>query len=390
MDIKISEFRNNPPVEVPLFRTEEGRYLATSLGDPLIKGLTEVANLRPSDPVQFLANYLQNFSNDTKPKTSTIRQKRETPIKEEQKPKTQSRPPVQNHIVSTNHVPSAKKLQMAKERSVENFIDDHEDFDTTPGMDERDEHGQSMLHFAAARQHGKNALFQLIEESGVSLTYRDEIYRTARDVSLQASQPDNCKEIDRYVLSLAARGDYETFVTMLLDGYDHIIDVNDNDGVSIAQVAKARGHHELAAFLDQLRDFEENREKLLFAIRHDDLETVKEILSRNDAAKLARAKNYYGRCSLHVAVLVENEDIVEFIADNFRQTLRVGDNLERTALHYSMGINNVEAISRILIKNGAKRVLKDLKGRTASFYYINKGDIARLQEEERLGDSAEQ
>lgn len=70
-----------------------------------------------------------------------------------------------------------------------------------------DEHGQSMLHFAAARQHGKNALFQLIEESGVSLTYRDEIYRTARDVSLQASQPENCKEIDRFVLSLAARGE---------------------------------------------------------------------------------------------------------------------------------------------------------------------------------------
>lgn len=69
-----------------------------------------------------------------------------------------------------------------------------------------DEHGQSMLHFAAARQHGKNALFQLIEESGVSLSYRDEIYRTARDVSLQASQPENCKELDRYVLSLAARG----------------------------------------------------------------------------------------------------------------------------------------------------------------------------------------
>lgn len=63
-----------------------------------------------------------------------------------------------------------------------------------------------MLHFSAARQHGKNALFQLIEESGVSLSYRDEIYRTARDVSLQASQPENCKEIDRYVLSLAARG----------------------------------------------------------------------------------------------------------------------------------------------------------------------------------------
>lgn len=137
-----------------------------------------------------------------------------------------------------------------KEKSVENLMDD-DDYDATPGADERggkiinlraflqffkfrikiskyplfshpfchlhttnkiainlllDEHGQSMLHFAAARQHGKNALFQLIEESGVNLSYRDEIYRTARDVSLQASQPENCKEIDRYVLSLAARG----------------------------------------------------------------------------------------------------------------------------------------------------------------------------------------
>lgn len=93
-----------------------------------------------------------------------------------------------------------------KQKSIENFIDD-DDTDATPGSDERDEHGQSMLHFAAARQHGKNALFQLIEESKVVVTYRDEIYRTARDVSMQASQPDNCKEIDRYVLSLAARGE---------------------------------------------------------------------------------------------------------------------------------------------------------------------------------------
>jgi hypothetical protein len=66
-------------------------------------------------------------------------------------------------------------------------------------------------------------------------------------------------------------------------------------------------------------------------------------------------------------------------SENFKLFLQ----LERTSLHYSMGINNVEAISRILIKNGAKRTLKDLKGRTASFYYMNKSDISRLQEEER-------
>lgn len=69
---------------------------------------------------------------------------------------------------------------------------------------------------------------------------------------------------------------------------------------------------------------------------------------------------------MHVAVLLENEEIVEFLASNFKATLHVGDNLARTPLHYAMGVNNVESISRILIKNGAKRVVKDLKGRQPS------------------------
>lgn len=92
---------------------------------------------------------------------------------------------------------------------------------------------------------------------------------------------------------------------------------------------------------------------------------------------------FTGRCSLHVAVLMENEEIVEFIASNFKQTLRIGDNLERTPLHYAMAVGNVEALSRILIKNGAKRVVKDLKGRQPSYYFMNKADILRLQEEEK-------
>lgn len=37
-----------------------------ALGDPLIKGLTEVANSRPTDPIAYLANYLHGFSKEKK------------------------------------------------------------------------------------------------------------------------------------------------------------------------------------------------------------------------------------------------------------------------------------------------------------------------------------
>lgn len=82
-----------------------------------------------------------------------------------------------------------------------------EDEETLANVDDRDEHGQSMLHFACARSHRRGALMHLIEESNIDITYRDELYRTARDVSLQANQPSNAKDIDRYVLSLAVIGE---------------------------------------------------------------------------------------------------------------------------------------------------------------------------------------
>lgn len=63
--------------------------------------------------------------------------------------------------------------------------------------------------------------------------------------------------------------------------------------------------------------------------------------------------------------------------------------LDRTPLHYAMGVASVETLSRILIKNGAKRVLKDLKGRQPSYYFMNKSDIVRLREEEEDHDEGE-
>lgn len=124
----------------------------------------------------------------------------------------------------------------------------------------QDEHGQSMLHFAAARTHGRNALIQLIEESGVNIAYRDELYRTPRDVAIQAGQPSNAKEIDKYIMSLAARGDLESFQNLFNDGYDHVQDITDQDNNSVMDVAKSRGHTELLEFLERLQDLEVNLE----------------------------------------------------------------------------------------------------------------------------------
>lgn len=63
-----------------------------------------------------------------------------------------------------------------------------------------------MAHFAAARAHGRNALFQLLLESEINISYRDELYRTARDISIQANLPENTAQIDMYVIHIASKG----------------------------------------------------------------------------------------------------------------------------------------------------------------------------------------
>ena len=65
------------------------------------------------------------------------------------------------------------------------------------------------------------------------------------------------------------------------------------------------------------------------AIRADDTELVKNLLEKNGggAKLLCVGKNIYGRCALHIAVLKENEEIVEHIANLYPETLRIGDNV---------------------------------------------------------------
>ncbi|XP_046994004.1 uncharacterized protein LOC124606083 [Schistocerca americana] len=347
----------------PVFWTEEGRYLAASLGDPLIKGLKEIADKRPQDPVTYLATYLFNAANNHKSIGNMQENNRLI-----------APPPPAKGRLEAAPIPSDMDPQEA----------DIEEVPETPENSaiDRDEHGQSMLHFAAARAHGRNGLFQLLQETGLNAGYRDELYRTARDVAIQANIPDNIHDIDKWVLHLAANGERQKLMELLLEGYDHILDVENDDGLSIIEVVAESEQPETLQFLQSISDFEERREELHNAIRQGNLLRVRELLEADDAELLAIAKNIYGRSSLHIAVLCQDEEITQFLTDRFPATLKTGDNLERTALHYAMGVEKVEELSTFLIRAGARRIAKDLKGRQPSYYFMNKSDILRLQEDE--------
>lgn len=77
--------------------------------------------------------------------------------------------------------------------------------------------------------------------------------------------------------------------------------------------------------------FQEKRERVHHSIRRGSITEVMTLLAdENDTGSgklLAIGKNTYGRCSLHIAVLCQQEEIVDYLAITFPDTLRIGDNV---------------------------------------------------------------
>ncbi|KAL1138140.1 hypothetical protein AAG570_009832 [Ranatra chinensis] len=237
------------------------------------------------------------------------------------------------------------------------------------------------MHFAAARTHSRNAFFQFLQDADANIGLRDELYRTVRDIAEQINITENVQSIDKYVVSLAARAENNKLTELMLEGYDHILDAED-DGVNIIDVSRQRENNSTVSLLSVITTFEERRDKLHRAVRFGSLGQVIDAFQAGNSKMLAIAKNQQSRCCLHIAVLMQQEKITEHIASKYKETLHVGDNLMRTALHYAMAVEKVETLAGTLINAGAQRLLKDLKGRQPSYYFMNKTDILKLQEEE--------
>lgn len=65
-------------------------------------------------------------------------------------------------------------------------------------------------------------------------------------------------------------------------------------------------------------------------IRTGNVARVKELLNKNNGGGklLAMGKNSMSRCALHIAVLRENIELVQYITKTYPETLRIGDNVK--------------------------------------------------------------
>ncbi|XP_067124303.1 serine/threonine-protein phosphatase 6 regulatory ankyrin repeat subunit B-like isoform X2 [Centruroides vittatus] len=372
-------------------KTEDGKYLSNVLGDILVKALTEVSQKRPADPIGYLATWLYHFAS--------------------RKSKDKIRSPVVNGTANTT---GAKQIERIEERN-DDMDDDDDGSENTDEKNEtelqttpldnlnkepenetqdvtlefenhtkmKDEEGQTVLHFAASRAHPDGSFYALLSQAELLLAERDSNYHTARDVAVESGMTNNVAAIDNYILD-AFISQKTAFLQMLVhEGYDHLLTVTDSEGKDLLAAIQIQTESEgIRALLQEIADFEKNREELHTFVRHDYQEGINKLIEKDHS--LITSKNNKGRCSVHIAVLFGNINIIQLLVKANTSSVHVPDNLGRTPLHYAMAMPRIEEIGKILIKAGAIRTARDVRMRTASYFFIYKHEILALQEEEKL------
>ena len=122
-------------------------------------------------------------------------------------------------------------------------------------MNLRDQNGRTLLFKAIANDYS-NQFIKALFKYGVNITSRDSCGRTARDFAETMKKPKYFNVIDEEIISIVASGDLEKLQQLVLQGYDHILDITDKQGfnmLSIIQRLPLKGNkQDILTFMEKI------------------------------------------------------------------------------------------------------------------------------------------
>lgn len=249
-------------------------------------------------------------------------------------------------------------------------------------MSVRDQHGQTLLFKAILKDFSSNFVKALFKY-GVDVSARDDRGRTARDYAEQLRKTKYFTEIDEHMIEIVKSCDTDKLQHLVLQGYDHILDITDNRGINVVNVLK---HHfipndkkdDMLRLMEKVRAIQHH---LMMMFRATDTGGTDE-LRRLASRKFANAHDKCGRTILHKAILNKKKDMIKFIVQNYKHIIDSRDNLGRCALHYAYLVTEGTSLVNYLLLHGANPNIADWAGRRPEEYSLQKcgkDEYVRLQ-----------
>jgi len=323
--------------------TYEAQYVTNTVGPALAKGLADLVERRPFDPIEYLANYLYKFAENKayQQKEEELRKEIELILKTEEDDKLQ-REAMKREFEQIKDLEEVerkeKEAHEKRKRELEELAKRKEEVaNTQPALPAvREEEEQLVVEFGETELHqlagspGAN-LTTPLKANTINLASRNAEFQTARDVAEKSGLADNVKQIDDYICDLVTSENYKILDDLLLNGFPNLTKII-QDNLGNKEKMEAKGLKGQAEHVyEDIPGFVEKIKNVKLAILKNDTRLLNMILDRK---QLAFFRDEQGRTSIHLAIENLNFETAVHLLEKHPSLVKVNDCLGRYAKDY--------------------------------------------------------
>ncbi|CAF3371199.1 unnamed protein product [Rotaria sp. Silwood1] len=340
-----------PPIDSNSIET---KYLISTVGPVLSRGLAEIVERRPNDPIEYLATFLYEQVDAARAQKQKNTDAKQLEIEKQQAEEDkQRRSQLKNEIRALRqHEDNERKQRQAEEKSRRNaeeltkrqkeksaaslpmsavYKEDDEVFmvefgetqlhrrAATRGLKEKKHvffHNQYLRHSVT----GAN-LSKLLHENYHSIASRNAEGKTPRDVAVEANLQGNVDQIDTFCLELFEKGNTKAINELLLCGYTELVD-------QLKQIENS--HEDIFYFVNnKIPKLLEKIQRLQRAIKQGNMKTIENILANHK--NIAFYRDSKGSSSLHDAIKNRQFQIALYLVEKYPSLALVKDIRHRTS-----------------------------------------------------------
>jgi ankyrin repeat protein len=321
--------------------TFEAQYVSRTVGSALSRGLAEIVQRRPGDPIEYLANYLHKFVQNTKAaeadRDTEQRLARLQRKQAEEQAKNAAMRKERDQIESQEADERRERdNEERRKKELEELAKRKEEVANTapplPSLAEEEdqivEFGETKLHQLAA-QEGSN-LTALLKENH-SVAARNAAFKTPRDIAMEANLLDNVRQIDEFVGELVVSENYKALSDLAILGFDDllsIIETRFGDADAMLEKGMSGQAAEIYTAMPQLQARINDVKSL---IDKNELDTLKEML---DKKMLVFYRDQQGRSPLLQAIEKKYLELALFLVERYPFLAKLNDCTEKYPLDY--------------------------------------------------------